>query len=71
MRTLGFNTSLQSFYTKDSEEQTKNKQRTNKEQEEQGKCSEEAPFNLAKFIFLHNFISSQLVKTISTKPTKA
>ena len=26
----------------------KNPERTNKEQEEQGKCSEEAPFNLAK-----------------------
>ena len=45
---LGFSIFQQTILPWDSEELTKNNQGTNKEQEEQGKCSEEAPFNLAK-----------------------
>jgi hypothetical protein len=58
---LGFGIFQQIILPWDSEELTKNNQRTTKEHEEQGKCSFRALIRSFQFHFLHVFMISQLV----------
>jgi len=58
---LGFSIFQPIILPWDSEELTKNNQRTTKEHEEQGKCSFRALIRSFQFHFLHVFMISQLV----------